>query len=109
MVEGAGPLPALSRSWILTSGRRWSVFGVLLASSVLVLFAEVVGGLLLGMVTVPVLGDFGFWVASEIAWLIAQPFIGVVLGVMYLDLRVRKEDLDPEYLSLQLSSTAFEN
>ncbi len=108
MVEGGGPLPAMSRSWRLTSGRRWGVFGVLLISTALVLFVEIAGGLLLGMVTVPLLGDFGFWVASEIAWLVAQPFIGVVLAVTYLDLRVRKEDLDTGYLSLQLSATAFD-
>lgn len=108
MVEGADPLSALSRSWQLTSGRRWSVFGVLAATSVLVGIAEVAGGLLLGTVLVSIYGDFGLWLASELAWLVTQPFIGVVLGVMYLDLRVRKEGLDPGLLSLQLSATAFD-
>ena len=108
MVEGTGPLAALTRSWNITSGRRWNVFGVLLASSVLVVIAEIAGGLLLSTLLVPLQGDFGFWVATELAWLAAQPFLGAVLGVMYLDLRVRKEALDPELLSLQLSATAFE-
>ena len=108
MVEGVGPLSALSRSWAITSGRRWSVLGLLLVSSVVVVIAEVAGGFLLSTVLVPLQGDFGFWLASELAWLATQPFLGAVLGVMYLDLRVRKEGLDPGLLSLQLAATAFD-
>ena len=108
MVEGTGPLAALSRSWSITSGRRWNVFGVLVVSSVLVVIAELAGGLLLSTVLVPLQGDFGLWVATELAWVATQPFIGIVLGVMYVDLRVRKEDLDSGFLSLQLSATAFD-
>lgn len=108
MVEGVGPLSALSRSWVITSGRRWSVLGVLLVSSVVVVIAEVAGGFLLSTVLVPLQGDFGLWLASELAWLVTQPFLGAVLGVMYLDLRVRKEGLDSGFLSLQLSATAFD-
>ena len=108
MVEGVGPVSALSRSWVITSGRRWSVLGVLLVSSVVVVIAEVAGGFLLSTVLVPLQGDFGLWLASELAWLATQPFLGAVLGVMYLDLRVRKEGLDSGFLSLQLSATAFD-
>lgn len=108
MAEGASPVRALTRSLILTRGRRRKVLGVLFTSSVLVVLAELIGGLLLANLLAPPLGDFGLWVASELAWLAMQPFIGVVLGVMYLDLRVRKEDFDSGLLSLQLSSTAFD-
>ncbi|MCY4369589.1 MAG: hypothetical protein OXF41_09275 [bacterium] len=108
MVEGAGPLTALSRSWNITSGRRWNIFGVLLVASVVVVVGEVAGGLLLATLLVPLQGDFGLWVAYELAWIATQPFLGVLLGVMYLDLRVRKEGLDSELLGLQLSATAFD-
>lgn len=108
MVEGVGPFSALARSWIITSGRRWRVFVVLLISAVLVATVEIAGGLLAGTLLSPLFGDFGLWVASELAWLVAQPFLGVVLGVLYLDLRVRKEGLDPADLSLQLSATEFD-
>ena len=108
MTEGVDPLAALSRSWRMTSGRRWHVLGVLLLSSALVVIASLVAYLLLGSALYGLWGDFGLSVASELVWVALQPFLGVSLAVMYLDLRVRKEDLDTEWLSLQLSATSFE-
>ena len=61
-----------------------------------------------GVAAVRTLGGLGLSVASELVWVALQPFIGVALAVMYLDLRVRKEDLDAEWLSLQLSATSFD-
>ena len=108
MIEGADPLAALSRSWRMTAGRRWQVFGVLVVASVFVLLASTVTYLALGTVLYRLQGDFGLMLASELAWVAIQPFIGVSLAVMYLDLRVRKEDLDADWLSLQIAATSFE-
>lgn len=106
--EGVDPLTALARSWRMTSGRRWQVLGVLLLSSVLVALGSLVVYLVLGSVLYRLWGGFGLSVASELVWVALQPFLGVSLAVMYLDLRVRKEDLDTEWLSLQLSATSFD-
>lgn len=108
MTEGVDPLTALARSWRMTSGRRWQVLGVLLLSSVLVALGSLVVYLVLGSVLYRLWGGFGLSVASELVWVALQPFLGVSLAVMYLDLRVRKEDLDTEWLSLQLSATSFD-
>ena len=108
ITEGADPFSALGRSWWMTSGRRWPVFGVLLAASTLVFVASIVAYAALGAVLVRLQGEFGWLLASELTWVLLQPFIGVVLGVTYLDLRVRKEALDSNWLSLQLSATAFD-
>ena len=108
IIEGADPFSSLGRSWRMTSGRRWSVFGALLAASLLVFVASTVAYVALGVVLARLQGEFGWFLASELSWILVQPFIGVVLGVTYLDLRVRKEALDSDWLSLQLSATAFD-
>ena len=108
IVEGADPVSAMLRSWRMTSGRRWSLFGALVVASLLVFLAGTLAYIVAGAVLVIVQGDFGLLLASEIAWVLVQPFIGVVLGVLYLDLRVRKEDLDSDWLSLQLAATSFD-
>ena len=108
MTEGVEPFVALIRSWRMTAGRRRHVLGVLLLSSLLVVFASLVAYLIVGAVLYRLWGNLGLSVASELVWIVIQPFIGVTLAVMYLDLRVRKEDLDTEWLSLQLSATSFD-
>ena len=108
MAEGVDPFVALGRSWRMTSGRRWHVLGVLLLSSVLVLIGSLVVYVVLGSVLFRLWGTFGLSVASELVWIALQPLLGVSLAVMYLDLRVRKEDLDTEWLSVQLSATSFD-
>ena len=108
MIEGADPVAALGRSWRMTTGRRWQVLGVLLLSSALVVIGSLVLYLAVGSLLYGLWGGLGLSVASELVWVALQPFIGVALAVMYLDLRVRKEDLDAEWLSLQLSATSFD-
>ena len=108
IIEGVDPVSAMLRSWRMTSGRRWSLFGALLATSLLVILAGALVYIVAGAVLLMLQGDLGLLLASEIAWVLVQPFIGVVLGVLYLDLRVRKEDLDSDWLSLQLAATSFD-
>lgn len=108
VIEGADPFSAVGRSWRMTSGRRWPVFGALLAASLLVFVTGTIAYLMLGAALVRLQGEFGWFLASEVSWVLTQPFIGVVLAVIYLDLRVRKEDLDSDWLSLQLSATSFD-
>ena len=108
MTEGVDPVTALGRSWRMTAGRRWQVLGVLLLSSALVVIGSLVLYLAVGSLLYALWEGFGLSVASELVWVALQPFIGVALAVMYLDLRVRKEDLDTEWLSLQLSATSFD-
>ena len=108
IIEGAGPLTAFARSWLITSGRRMAIFGVLATVSALVVIANLVLVVVLGWVLGALMGDVGGFLASEIVWVLTQPFIAVVLAVLYLDLRVRKEELDTDWLSLQISATSFD-
>ena len=108
MIEGTDPLSALIRSWKLISGRRWVVLGILVMASLLAFVASTIVYLVLGTVLAVLQGEFGWRLASEISGMLVHPFIGVVLGVTYLDLRVRKENLDSDWLSLELSATSFD-
>lgn len=109
IIEGAGPLTAFARSWLITAGRRMTIFGVLATASALVIVANLVLVVVLGTVLGLLVGDLAAFLASEIVWVVTQPFIAVVLAVLYLDLRVRKEHLDTDWLSLQISATAIDS
>ena len=86
-----------------------AIFGILATTSALVIVANLVLVVVLGAVLGSVLGDGGPLLASEIVWVLTQPFIAVVLAVLYLELRVRKEELDTDWLSLQISATSFDS
>ena len=99
VVERAGPIAALRRSWVLTRGRRGATFAALL----------VVGLALAGIVAAP----FGLFAATQLGagglpdtgpatsvgmmvlmlavWILAAPLFPIVSAVAYHDLRLEKE------------------
>jgi hypothetical protein len=96
---------ALSRSWRLTVGSWWRVFGILLltqliagvaASLLSVPFAvvgTVVGGALgesAGFVVSHALGNLGVVLGGAVT----APFTAAVTALLYIDLRIRREGLD---------------
>ncbi|HEX6263602.1 MAG TPA: glycerophosphoryl diester phosphodiesterase membrane domain-containing protein [Actinomycetota bacterium] len=96
VVERATGGRALSRSWELVRGRSWPVFGAMLV-------VLLVTGILTGIVTRPV-GDHWFaqGLAASIASVLTAPYVVTVVVLLYLDLRVRKEGLDPTTLRHEL-------
>ena len=90
-VEGAGAIPSLVRSWKLVLPNLWRTIKVLLlALLVVALPFLVIYRLLPYHWAVLLLNVFGL------------PFSWVVATVLYLDLRVRSENLDPEVLHQEL-------
>lgn len=103
---------ALSRSWELTRGARWRIFGLGITLLVLLyvpvvaiggLFAlvesqsgGVLGGASVGMVAALAVGG--------IVQMFIYPLFYCVLTVTYYDLRVRKEGFDLELLASTLQS-----
>jgi uncharacterized membrane protein len=86
---------ALSRSWELTRGARWRIFG--LGVVLLVLSAGMLsGGGSVGVVTVIAIGG--------LVQMFIYPLFYCVLTVTYYDLRVRKEGFDLELLASTLQS-----
>lgn len=105
---------ALSRSWALTSGARWRIFGLGLVLLVL-LYVPIValGGiaaLLLPTGGGPIFdrpSSVGMIVALAVGGIVQMliyPLFYCVLTVLYYDLRVRKEGFDLELLASSLQS-----
>ena len=103
---GSSPTQALSRSWSLTRGSRWRMFG-LLVTMVILLYVPLIG---LGAIATAVLPSGGPRVAPGIVTLavvgvvqmLLYPLFYCVLTVAYYDLRVRKEGFDLEVLASNL-------
>ena len=97
---------ALGRSWRLTSGRFWRLFGALI-------LANLIGGVVARLIVeifglaAPSAGSSG-WVVdaagSALAQVVVQPFSTLVAVVLYFDLRVRKEGFDLALLARGLNS-----
>jgi hypothetical protein len=99
VVERRRGTEALSRSWNLTRGRSWSVFGAFIVAAFL-------AGIVSGVFTA--IGNHAGWfvagLLAGIASSITTPFTGLVLTLIYLDLRVRKEQLDVPTLERELAA-----
>ncbi|WP_413450986.1 glycerophosphoryl diester phosphodiesterase membrane domain-containing protein [Georgenia phoenicis] len=104
MLEGTGVLASIARSWRLTRGNFWRLFGIMALTVVLVtilisilsvpftmvgsVFTTVQGDVLLPLV----ISSIGQLVGSAIS----IPVMAAVLALLYIDVRMRKEGLDVE-------------
>ncbi len=95
--EAGGPIGAIRRSWHLTGQHTWRTFGILLLVTVVVaLVGSTIVQLLGALVTDTVAAPMGLAVLSDVLLasvvsLLLSPIGGVVTGVVYLDLRVRRD------------------
>lgn len=104
---GLAPSAALSRSWALTQGHRWRIFGIFVVALVLVYLPTVA---VYGVVELLVPSASGEGpmasntaeIAASLAMIFLSPLIYCVLTVTYYDLRVRKEGFDLELLASSL-------
>jgi hypothetical protein len=105
MFEQVGGFKALGRSFDLVRGRWWATFAALLVAVIMLFIVLFVVGLIFrGIQSGLSVGSTGLWLALNaisgiVADLIALPFIGAVIAVLYINLRVRKEALDLELLA----------
>lgn len=112
VLENLGVFAAIGRSWSLTRGNFWRLFGINILTSIII---SVVAGVFGGITSV--IGAFSTVVASSstndfmgalsitfiiymvmtaISLLITLPFTSSVNALLYIDLRMRKEGLDVE-------------
>ncbi|HLU57939.1 MAG TPA: hypothetical protein VKZ81_20970 [Pseudonocardia sp.] len=99
VLEPIGVTAALGRSWRLVRGSWWRVFGILLACTLVVAAVAVVVLGVFGVLT-PEPQDASQIVRSAIATIVlgtvTTPFGTAVVGLLYLDQRIRRERLDLE-------------
>ncbi|OMH35161.1 glycerophosphoryl diester phosphodiesterase membrane domain-containing protein [Tersicoccus sp. Bi-70] len=114
VLEKCGPGQALARSWRLTKGNFWRVFGTLLLTVVLVYVVSAIAGAPLQF-ALPLLtgvlaptgaglgsGAVGLLIALLVAYLVLTTLVGAlttvflvgVTSLLYVDLRMRREGLD---------------
>lgn len=105
MFEGIDGVQALGRSMRLVRGRWWATFGAFLVALILLVVVLFLVGLALsgiesalGVDSIALLLAFGA-LNSLISGLITYPFVGSVVAVIYVDLRVRKEAFDLQALA----------
>lgn len=112
VLENLGVFAAIGRSWRLTRGNFWRLFGINILTNIII---SVVGGVFVSITSV--IGTFSTVVASSstndvmgalsiafiismvmtaISLLITLPFSSSVNALLYIDLRMRKEGLDVE-------------
>jgi hypothetical protein len=107
LAEGIGPIRALDRSWNLTRGNWWRLFGIML---IIYLLANVIQGALgvfafpLALVVpfvAPVVRGAIILAITTAAQTLVLPvmYLGIVL--LYFDLRVRAEAFDLDQLARQ--------
>jgi hypothetical protein len=100
IVEDQRGTKAMSRSWNLVKGYFWHALGTVVVAYLIVWFV----GLVLGLIG----GDNWFlrWIFDSIAQIITAPFAALVTVLLYVDLRVRNENLTADRLRADLISTA---
>ncbi|ERH20767.1 hypothetical protein HMPREF1978_00028 [Actinomyces graevenitzii F0530] len=112
VLENLGVFAAIGRSWSLTRGNFWRLFGINILTAIITsIVAGIFGGIAgaLGAIFV-VVGSSSpedviaslnttyilTMVMSTIAQLLILPFTSSVNALLYIDLRMRKEGLDVE-------------
>jgi hypothetical protein len=94
VVEQLGPIESLSRSAALTKGHRWKILGLIL----LVAIVGAVVGAVASAVGV-MLGHVANVVITYIVQAVVAVFSGILVIVLYRDLRVAKEGIDTEQIA----------
>lgn len=112
VLENLGVFAAIGRSWSLTSGNFWRLFGINILTAII---TSMVAGIFVGIADALgaifiVVGSSSpedviaslnttyilIMVMSTIAQLLILPFTSSVNALLYIDLRMRKEGLDVE-------------
>lgn len=104
MLEATGPINAMERSWRLTKGNWWRIFGLLALTSVIVFIVDAILSLVSSLLA-HFAGPVG-WIVSGLGTsaglIIVTPFTTIVLVLVYFDLRIRKEGFDLSVVAEQL-------
>ena len=108
MLESAGVITSMRRSWALVQGAWWRTFGIYLlgsilaaiVSSVLAIPFTVVGAIVsLGSIesgSLPITYTLGIALATLVSSTIVLPFTSGIVSLLYIDRRIRREALDIE-------------
>lgn len=108
VLEKSSIIGALKRSWLLTAGSFWRIFGILAVTSLITIAIAAALELALALPFLAVFslsldggGADSFWplmivsvFKQAISSALVIPFTAAVMSLIYIDLRIRKEGLD---------------
>lgn len=103
VLERTGVLAAVRRSWSLTAGSFWRIFGILALAWIIV--TVLTWALMVPVTFVSFLGTgvatspaylLGSTVLSVLISALTTPFLAAVEALVYIDVRIRREGLDVE-------------
>jgi hypothetical protein len=105
MLEAAGPLTGLRRSWRLVRRSWWRVLGIVLATEVIVGIANAIISVPFGLASgassfiaphtqVSIVGVIVSAVGDIVAGTVTAPMLAGVVVLLYTDLRMRREGMD---------------
>ena len=98
--ENRGASESLSRSFALSAGSAWRIFGVILLAYLVLLVAQIAIGvtvqvLISSILRSPVVASM----VGNVLGALLYPFLSIVLMVLYFDQRIRKEGYDLDVMS----------
>jgi hypothetical protein len=107
VIEGLGPLASIGRSWRLVRGSWWRVLGILLLSAIITNLLTTIISVPISTIAIMISGFsesmlptvLAAGVATLVAGIITLPFSAAVTGLLYTDLRMRREALDIQLVS----------
>ncbi|HTG47626.1 MAG TPA: hypothetical protein VK646_08220 [Actinomycetota bacterium] len=97
IVEDQRGTAAMGRSWNLVKGHFWHVLGTIVVAAIITSVVGAILGLLGGS------NWFLQWIFGSIAQIITAPFAALVTVLLYVDLRVRGEQLTGDRLRQELA------
>lgn len=110
IVEKLGPIASVKRSFRLTKGCWWKVFGSLIVTSFLTgIVAQVLSTVINGILGLLGGDNKGFefiWIAlaGTVSTAVTTPVAAAMAVLMYLELRIKKEGFDLEVLAASLGA-----
>ena len=110
--ERTGPFAAIGRSWRLTRGNWWRVFGTLVVVFLIAFVINFALTAVLGIVAgvADTLSELAFAVLATfitlLTYVLTYPLWASVLTVIYYDLRVRNEGFDLQLLAQGVGADA---
>ena len=110
-LENTRARQGMRRSWQLTKGSAWRVFGIMLLLSLMVAIISAVPTYLIGFAIPLLVRDLAIQTVinqslSSAVGILLTPIQLITTTLLYYDLRVRKEGFDLELLAQQISAGA---
>jgi hypothetical protein len=111
VLEEAGPLTALKRSWRLTKGQFWRIFGIRFLAAIALAIVSAIITFPISAAVDALIGSAGAGGGDRIVWgvvasalgtivagILTTPFSAGVDALLYIDQRMRKEGLDVQLM-----------